>query len=161
MPKLADVFEDSISNWSSTLRRDEKEKRPEPESFETQEYSEDNEEAIQNTFEVLKQISLDSSWGTQRPSSPAAACGVKLSGNSVVVYFHSYEQQLPGRIAAVQAEAKTALDNYVKFLKAEFKDRSGRALGLKELKDQSDFRVEKVSLNERYMFLTWRTFELK
>jgi len=161
MPKQSTQFDDTVSNWSSRLRRDEKEKHPEPESFETQQYSEPNLDAIQNTFEVLKQISMDTSWGVYRSGSPSQACGIKLMGNTMQVFYHSYEMSLPQNIKRVRAEAELGTSNYVKYLKAEFKAKCGRTLGLKELKEQSGELVEKVSLNERYYFKFWRVFELK
>jgi hypothetical protein len=48
----------------------------------------------------------------------------------------------------------------VKHLKKEYKARTKKTLNLKENKERANYTVQKVSLNERYYYVSWRCYEL-
>lgn len=124
-----------------------------PEGFEVTEYA--AKENIYEKFTAIHQIVED-----KVRESPSAGCRVSLSGNTMRLYYHCYEMHLPVRMKEVEAAAKTMLDEMVKHLKSEFKARTKRPLTLKEDKGLANYTVQKVSLNERYYFVTWRCYEL-
>jgi hypothetical protein len=78
----------------------------------------------------------------------------------VTLYYHCYEMHLPVRMREVEAQAKTILDEMVKHLKKEYKARTKKTLNLKENKERANYTVQKVSLNERYYYVSWRCYEL-
>ncbi len=80
--------------------------------------------------------------------------------NLMTVVFHCFEMDLPNRIKEVASQAETRFNEFQKRLKADYKKFCGGALKLKELKDKRDEKIEKVSLNSRYYFRAFRTYEI-
>jgi len=125
------------------------------ESFEVTEYGTDHE--IPGRVQgVIKEIIRD-----QAKSSPSVGIQVTFTGNLIKLTYHSYEMHLPVRQKEVDHAAKSGLDETVKNLKKEFKSRTGDALAITEKKEMANTSVQKVSLNERYMFSSWRFYEMK
>lgn len=130
-----------------------------PESFEVTEYGpeKDKKDLILREYSVIKEIVSELSSRT-----PAHGFQVKIGGPGLLqLVFHCYEMHLPRRMAEVAHQAKSLLDDAAKEIKKEFKARTGETLKLKELKEMANFTVEKVSLNERYYFVSWRCYELE
>ena len=126
----------------------------EAQSFEVTEYG-DNPGLLDRKLSVISEIVRD-----QVSRVPSANIRVAFTGNMVKLSYHCYELHLPSRIKQVVADSDSMLKEIVKVLKKEFKARTGEALKLKELKDMENYSVQKVSLNERYMYVGWRFFEL-
>jgi hypothetical protein len=133
-------------------------RRKTPESFEVTEYGpeKEKEDGWLKEFSVIKEIVSELSQRT-----PAHGFQVKAGAGRLQLIFHCYEMQLPHRMAEVAHQAKSLLDAAAKELKKEFKARTGDSLKLKERKEEANFTVEKVSLNERYYFVSWRVYELE
>jgi len=129
-----------------------------PESFEVTQYSDDGADQVVEKFSHIKQIV--EGWCHDNSAFPTGAIRVSLSGNTMKLIIHSYEMHLPVRMKEVQENSSKLLNEALKKLKKEFKTRSKSTLDLKELKDQANYTVQKVSLNERYYFVSWRCFEL-
>lgn len=91
--------------------------------------------------------------------SPSVGLQVTFTGNMMKLTYHSYEMHLPVRIREVEERAKQALNEAVKELKKQYKVRSGEGLDITEKKDMANTSVQKVSLNERYMYASWRFYE--
>lgn len=91
---------------------------------------------------------------------PSTNVRVAFTGNLVKLTYHCYEMHLPQRIRQVESDKDTVLKEMVKLLKKEFKAKTGEALTLKERKEMENHSIQKVSLNERYMYVGWRFFEL-
>jgi hypothetical protein len=128
-----------------------------PEGFETTEYNTKFEDPYEK-YKVLRQIVEDRKYGS--PSLPSEAFRVDFSGNEAKVFYTSYEMHLPVRMKEIEAQSEAALNEVVKYLKKEFKSRTKMKLDMKELKDRRNYSVQKVSLNERYMYSSWRFYEL-
>lgn len=126
-----------------------------PESFEVTEYEGDNSEY--EKVAAIKQIVTDLARTT-----PSGAVTSKLAGNRLTIQYHCYEMHLSDhqRLRAVADQAEAVFRETLKVLKKEFKAKKLGALNLKELKDQANHTVEKVSLNERYHYLAWRVYEI-
>lgn len=125
------------------------------ESFEITEYGEDHE--IPGKVQgVIKEIVRD-----LVRTNPAVGMQVTFVGNLVKLTYHCYEMHLPVRLREVEHAAKSGLDETVKQLKKEFKERAGHVLKLTERKEMANTSAQKVSLNERYMYSSWRFYELK
>jgi hypothetical protein len=122
--------------------------------FEVTEYS--DEQVIPGRIQgVISDIIRD-----QVRDIPSVGIQVSFTGNLVRLTYHSYEFHLPSSIKQVEQFAKSGLDETVKHLKKEFKVRTGETLDLKEQKDLANTSVQKVSLNERYMYSSWRFYEI-
>jgi hypothetical protein len=126
-----------------------------PESFEVAEYA-NEQEFLDYKIGAIKEI-VDQC----KKDSPSMSFSVSFNGNQVKLTYHSYEMHLPLKIKDVQEAAQKNLNNLVKLLKKEFKSKVKETLELKELKDLASYSVQKVSLNERYYFASWRCFELE
>lgn len=124
------------------------------ESFEVTEYG-DNPGLLDRKHSVISEIVRD-----QVSRVPSANIRVAFSGNMVKLSYHCFELHLPSRIQRVLSDEDVMLKDMVKILKKEFKIRTGEVLKLKEMKDMANYSVQKVSLNERYMYVGWRWFEL-
>lgn len=88
-----------------------------------------------------------------------AGCTIQLSGNRFKLSYESYELNLNQRIKDVRTSAKEYMNECIKYLKKEYKNRRGETLELKELKDLADETIEKAGLNSRWMFHTFRVYE--
>ena len=124
------------------------------ESFEVTEYGTDHE--IPGRVQgVIKEIVRDIIR-----TNPAVNMQVSFTGNLVKLTYHCYEMHLPVRLRNVEHSAKSALDGAAKQIKKEFKTRTGDTVKLTERKDMANTSAQKVSLNERYMYSSWRFYEL-
>lgn len=128
-------------------------KPQEPESFEVTEYS--GEDRLDRDIGAIQEI-----ISAQIQKVPSANVRVSFTGNLVKLTYHCYEMHLPQRIRQVESDSDTMLKETVKVLKKEFKAKTGDTLKLKELKELANYSVQKVSLNERYMYAGWKFFEL-
>lgn len=94
-------------------------------------------------------------------SDPACGFKAKFHGeDQMTVFYHAYEMDLPSRIKQVEEQAEDRFKDFQKNLKKQYKEHTGHTLKLKELKDMRNHSVEKVSLNSRYYYRSWRVFEL-
>jgi hypothetical protein len=148
--KQSEIFISKKMDW----------RKHEPQSFEVTEYGKekDKKDGILEKLKVIKEVVRDISLRT-----PAHGFQVKAGAGKLQLVFQCYEMQLAHRprLEAVQHQAKQLLDAAVREIKSEFKARCGDTLTLKEIKDQANFDVQKVSLNERYLYTAWRVYELE
>lgn len=130
-------------------------KPPTPESFEVQEYSSENES--QSRFGVIYQIVEQ-----LVRENPAAGCRAALQGSLLKITYNAYEALLsdPQRLKVAEDAAKQYLNGTVSQLKKEYRRLRGKTLELKEKKDLANRYVSKVSLNERYIYSSWRFYDL-
>lgn len=126
-----------------------------PESFEVQEYNDVREPY--ETYKVLKQILEDHKKDYPVTSS---AFRIQFVGDQMKVYYTCLEVSLPHRMAEVEKQAADAHKDFLKYVKKEFKSRTKHVLDCSEQKDQADYSVQKVSLNERYYFSSWRFYKI-
>ena len=126
--------------------------KPEAKTYEIAEYSPPELDAA-GAYGVVKQIFSE----IQRTQAQHAVWA-DMSGDKLKIHYHSYEMFLPERIKDVHARSETIINETVKMLKSEFKARTGKALKLKENKELADYTTEKVSLNQRFYFKSWRFY---
>jgi hypothetical protein len=124
-------------------------------SFEITEYGVEHE-IPGRILGVLQEIIRD-----QNKNFPSYQFSVKFTGNKMRLVYVSYEFNYPGRKKEIDEMAKIVLNETVKNLKREFKAREHIALDITEDKSMADYAIHKVSLNERYMYTSWRVFEIK
>lgn len=126
-----------------------------PESFEIAEYNDVREPY--EKYQVLRQIIED-----HRHDVPVTTCSYKVDfvGDQMKVYYMSYEPMLPHRMKEVEKQSNDAHKEILRHLKKEYRSRTKNAVGLTEQKEKADYTVNKVSLNERYMFVSWRFYKL-
>ena len=122
-------------------------------SFEVTEYGEPTDP--QPDFAVVYQIVVEAT-----SKSPSASITPRLMGGILKLTYCCYEMHLPSRLKEVEDLAKTALKEMVSHIKKEYKKKTGKAIALKEKKEMADRNVQKVSLNERYVYTTWKCFDL-
>lgn len=127
----------------------------EPESFEVTEYGEDEPVGPKADLGAIQEIVQD-----HVRKVPSVGVRVAFTGNLVKLTYHCYEMHLPRRLQQVQSDSETVLREMVKILKKEYKAKTGETLKLKELKELANHSVQKVSLNERYMYAGWKFFEI-
>lgn len=128
--------------------------KQEAQGFEVAGYSE-TEFGITEAHKAIVQIFRD----LQR-DAPAHAVWGDVVGEKLKIHYNNYVMFLPTRMRQIEEEAETVFTETVKYLKKEFKERTGKALKLKEVKEMADRSVEKVSLNERYMYKAWKFYDL-
>jgi hypothetical protein len=121
-------------------------------SFETTEYS-NPEMSFADAYQVIRQIMVDMVHDV-----PSVGVWADMSGDQLKLHYMDYVTNLPVHLKATVERADTALKELKKHVAAEFKRRTGSTLKLKEEKDLENYTVEKVSLNERYYYRTWRVF---
>lgn len=96
------------------------------------------------------------------PDSSDYSFTVKFHGeNKVTVCFCTFEIDLPSRVKEVESIADTRFKEYEKTLRKKYKEKAGKTLKFKELKEERDYSCEKVSLNLRYYYRSFRTYEYK
>lgn len=135
-------------------------KPPEPESFEITEYGGDpkgkDEVGLRHVdLGVIQEIVEE-----KVRKIPSAGIRVAFTGKLVKLTYHCYEMHLPRRMQQVESDADTMLKEMIKVIKKEYKAKTGDTLKLKEIKELANHQVQKVSLNERYMYAGWRFFEI-
>ncbi len=127
-----------------------------PEGFEITEYGQDHEIPGRVQGVILEIIEA------MTQENPALGVRVTFTGSLMRLTYSSYEMFLSqqGRIQEVQRICKMTLDEAVKVLKKEFKSKAGETLSISEKKEMANYDVQKVSLNERYVFSSWRFYEI-
>lgn len=128
-------------------------KPPTPESFEVTEYG--TKYRPQDRFGLIYQIIEQ-----MQRESPVYGCRASFSGNLLRITYNCYESMLPTRMRQVEDQAKQVLNSCISLLKKEYRRLSGKVLTLNEQKNLANYTVQKVSLNERYIFSSWRFYEL-
>lgn len=123
-------------------------------SFDKTEYS-SPEMSFADAYQIIRQILVDMTHDV-----PTVGVWSDMTGNQLKLHYHDYVVNLPANLRATVDRSDTALRELVKHIKSEFKDRTGKALKLKEQKDLSNYTVEKVSLNDRYYYRTWRVYDV-
>lgn len=125
------------------------------ESFETQEYSEENE--AQSKFGTIYQIVEQ-----MTRESPVAGVRVVLAGNMLKFIYNCYEMHLHdvNRLRLIEDQAKQVLNSTISELKKQFRKLRKETLNLKEKKELANNAVQKVSQNQRYLYTSWRFYEL-
>ena len=129
--------------------------------FEVQEY--DPEDLpVAEKLSVIKQIMQDRRNDPSTASLPSSAFQIAMQGDQLVTKYHCYEMCLaqPDRLREVERQADVALNELLRYLKKEFRSRTKKALTLKERKELRNHSVQKVSLNERFYYVSWRVYEM-
>jgi hypothetical protein len=126
-------------------------KKPEPQGFEVTEYDGDDSKDI---FSGIAQISSD-----MPKDVPTSSVRFAQEGHHLKVVYQTYEMHLPRKIAQVREQSRTSIKEAVSYLKKEFTKRYGKRLKIKEIKDSSNYMIQKVSMNERYMYVAWCLYE--
>lgn len=132
-----------------------------PQGFEVTEY--DPEDLpVAEQLSVLKQIVQDRRDDPDTANLPSTAFVLTLQGDEMRLAYHCYEMLLrdPDRLKETERVAEKALGEMLKYLKKQFKSRTKKVLSVKEVKDKRDYSIQKVSLNERYYFISWRVFTI-
>lgn len=132
-----------------------------PESFEVTEY--DPEDLpVAEQLSVMKQIMEDRKLDPSTVGLPTENFVMTLQGDQMRLAWHSYEMYLNqhDRMRDVEKTAEKCLGECLKYLKKEFKKRTKKSLSVKEMKDLRSNSVQKVSLNDRYYFISWRVFSI-
>ena len=129
-------------------------KKKEPQSFEVAGYS-DVEFGITEAQRAIVQIFRDIGR-----DCPAHAVWGDVIGDQLKIHYMTYTMHLPRRIKEIEAETDEILKQTVIYLKKEFRERTGKALKLKEQKELGNHAIERVSLNERYIYRAWRFYEM-
>lgn len=125
--------------------------KPEPQSFEKQEYEEDRKDLLTSAIhQAAREIER----------TPVSGIMVKTEGDSLRLLYHCYEMHAHRRFKEIESLANDALNSGLSQLKKEVKKISRQTLDLKEQKDKRDYTVQKVSLNERYYVVFWRVYEI-
>ena len=124
-----------------------------PEGYEVTEYGREHEHP-DHVYSVIKEIVQE-----QVSEFPNTNIQVSFTGNLLRLTYHCYEMHLPVRMRDIEAQAKAGLDATLKNVKKKYKERTRDVLDLKEKKDMSSYSVQKVSLNERYYYASWRFYE--
>jgi hypothetical protein len=106
-------------------------------------------------IKVIKQIMEDNK---QTHGSHGIWCD--MTGDLFKIHQHCYEMHLPLRMKLVEEQTDAQFKEVVKLIKKEFKARTKKTLNLTEKKELSNRTIEKVSLNERYYYKTWRFYNL-
>ena len=122
--------------------------------FETTEYGKEHEHPDW-MLSAIEEIIRD-----QGTRSPNINVRVTFTGNLMKLTFHWYEMHLPTRMREIEELAREVLNDTFKNLKKKFKERTKEVLDAKEKKELANYTVQKVSLNERYMYAAWRFYEL-
>jgi uncharacterized membrane-anchored protein YjiN (DUF445 family) len=125
--------------------------------FEITEYS-DEHELPDHVRSCIMQVVSD-----RVRDNPAVNIRVTFTGTLMKVTYHSYEMMLNDhqRMQEVDRFSKKALDEVVKDMKSEVKKRIGETIKISEKKEMANFSVERVNLNQRFMFASWRFYELE
>lgn len=125
-----------------------------PDSYEIAEYSKP-ELGVAESYKVIKQIVFE----LQR-ENPACAMWVDMAGDLLKIHHQAYVMFLPTRLKEIEANAAESFKKFIAHLKKEFKLRAGKDLKFSEQKDLTNYSVEKVSLNQRYMYRCWRFYKI-
>lgn len=124
-----------------------------PEGFEVTEYGKPHN--IQDAYSVIYQIVQD-----KGRESPQFGVRASLTGNMLKLTYMSYEMLAPSKMREITERGEECLKEMLKHIKKEFKSRARQTLELTEKKELSNYTLQKVSLNERYAYATWKMFEM-
>lgn len=97
-----------------------------------------------------------------RSSDPTRGYRLKVAGNTVTVYMHCHERGLgdPGRREAQVVAMNKAMDEYLKGLKRRYKELGGGTLKMDEVRTARGYKLDKVSMNDRWDIVCHRVYEL-
>ena len=128
--------------------------KPAYHGFEQTSYGEGGTD-LYNKFATIKQVA-------QQMVREHPNCGVvvTLQGSEVKLSWHTSEVNAPVKMKQIEEQARTALNEAVKYLKKEYKAKMKEPLSLKEHKEKANYAIQKTSLNERYYYVAWRIYEL-
>ena len=106
--------------------------------------------------------SLEQAFRDYRTSIPSRNFTHRTNGDGVTIYFHVHEQALgdAGKRAACVDAASKAMDNFVKGLKARYREMGSGTLDIEERKGSRGYRIDKASLNDRWELVYWRTYDV-
>lgn len=92
--------------------------------------------------------------------SPACGLVLALQGENAKISCHSYEMFVPERARAVEERAWKTIDAAAKRLQRDCA-RRGLKLRLTRVKGSDGSASQKVSMNERYYTIHWRTYRIE
>jgi hypothetical protein len=131
-------------------------RQKQPESFEITEYDADRKDQVEaNDFSVIKEIVAEIGR-----DNPGTGFQVKFGAGFMQLVYVAYEMHFPQRKAIIEDAAKKGLNEALKIIKKEFRARTKKSISFKERKEMANNTVEKTSLNERYMYVSWRCYDL-
>jgi hypothetical protein len=129
--------------------------KKEAQTFEVAEYSEKKELGIEDAHRAIVQI-----FKNIARDCPAHAVWGDITGDKLKIHYNVYTFAFPQQAQRIRDEAQQVFRETVKVIKQQFKEATGATLKLKEVPDLANDSVEKVSLNERYMYKAWRFYTL-
>jgi len=129
-------------------------KKEQAQSFEVAPYS-DTEFGTTEAHKVLMQIFKD-----LKRDSPAHAVWGDMVGDQLRIHHQTTVVNLPQRMNQVEEECEQIFKSTVSHVKSEFKSRTGKALKLAEDKELRGHTTQKVSLNQRYYYTSWRSYHV-
>lgn len=129
-------------------------RQPEPKSFEVAGNRYDRTQDVRSM--------LSSAAAEYHSPDPSYGCKLSFAGDKLVVKFHCYETSLDERqkVDQILSLGKDVCTKYISFIKKNIKEKGGKTLSVKEIKDRRDYGVEKVSLNNRWYFKYTQTYEV-
>ncbi len=106
--------------------------------------------------------SLEQAFRDYRTSIPSRNFTHRTNGSGVTIYFHCHEQAMDnaGKRASVVDAASKAMDGFVSGLKKRYREMGAGTLALEERKGSRGYRLDKVSLNDRWELVYWRTYDV-
>lgn len=128
-------------------------KKQRHDSFETTEYGSGMN--VYEKYSTIHQIVEENGH-----KNPEFGIKVALTGNVLKLYYHAIEQLAPTRMKEIEKRAHDALNEAVRYIKKEYKSRTKAPLDMKEMRDRANSTIQKITLNERYYYVSWRFFEL-
>lgn len=91
---------------------------------------------------------------------PNVGVHVKFTGDMVRVTFACYEMHLPVKVRETERLARETLDEVVRSIRKDSKSMLKGGVSLTEVKELANYTVQKVSLNERYLYTCWRFYKI-
>lgn len=130
---------------------------PKPKDAESFDVTGERYRQHEDKFATLKQAASEF-----KTADPTRNFTLKVGGNAVTVSMHCQERGLgdPGRRAGQVDAMSKALDEYMKGLKRRFKELGGGTLSVKEVKSARNYKLDKVSINDRWSMVSQRTYEV-
>lgn len=97
-----------------------------------------------------------------RSSDPTRGYRLKIGGDTVTISMHCHERGLGdvGRREAQVVAMNKAMDEYLKGLKRRFKELGGGTLKMDEIKTSRGYKLDKVSMNDRWDIVLKRVYSL-
>jgi len=91
---------------------------------------------------------------------PNIGVHVKYTRDLVRVTFACYEMHLPVKMRETEQLARQTLDDVVRSIKKGSKSMTKGGISLTEQRELANYTVQKVSLNERYLYTCWRFYKI-